>query len=282
MTAKTKLQYAIEQEQTETESKQLVNHLIKSLQQTQNLRSSLIANKNILKNRVDQTFSPIRTSLNNIENKLLVKTDSKLFKEAYEIPLNRVEYDIHQIIEKLTNLSLMNSNDKSCMLNSIRSSVKRLDTKINELESFNRNEADKLQQTLTIEMKDLATNKIDPMQDYLENEYLNISHEYFNNKKKEVNTELEEYSDMEIIDNDDDDDIIKCDSFDFIDFNKELESIHVITDFDYANEYSFKPRINDCNRFIKLKFECSTNDGVTRILNEIFAHPMEYWLMRTQ
>lgn len=83
----------------------------------------------IKENLNHQSFESIHLKLNHLENQIFTRLDKKLFRSQIDMPLNSLEYEMHQLINNLSSATVFNRRDQFSILNNTDYLIKQMLTK---------------------------------------------------------------------------------------------------------------------------------------------------------
>lgn len=295
---------------------------------------------------VKSSFDDVRFQLNLFESQLINKLNKQLFQRQVDLALTSLEYEMRQLILNLsTSMHSVNEASKPIVLNDADAQIKTLVSKLTEIERYLKVQEDQFSRKPTNGMSsflDMLKNLIADESSNIVRNY-STSNEEKNNYRKDLNNNnndekvsikkkeecewhmanghLNEDNSIETITTGDqnDDSIASVEtltndhvendrnSFDFVDFGSELDSIEVITEFDETQTKKLEndqdetrstlvveqslnklhltsddQTSHDDESTMTMTVTTTTNtcDGFSKTFDEILSKPMSYWLLQ--
>lgn len=234
-----------------------INLLLKCLQEVEVLRSDTdILRKRIKENLNHQSFETIQTKLSQLETQIFARLDKKLFRSQIDMPLNSLEYEMHQLINNLSSAAVFSRRDQFSILNNTDFLIKQMLTRMSDIERYKQGQENLVRMNKYSELNENLNLVLEKMKKLLEEETPKImqdigsknsasNQEISNSKMNDIKQWLlvtnnannnngntssspdQSNASFQVQD--------EKNSFDFVDMSSELESIEVINDFDESS-----------------------------------------------
>jgi len=269
----------LEREQIESR----IHLLVKCLEETELVKQTTDSVRKKHKERLNELFESIRMQLNLLETQVGSKLDKCLFQKQIDMPIRTLEFEIRQLIVSLSSsMSLLTSQQKLTVLSNVDISIKQYISKMNDIDRYNKNQLansdnfNKLTQSLNLVLENIK--------ETLEQERPNLIKNYDHNNNEQSKTD--DIKQWLLVSNTNTSNPQE-NMFDFVDFESELDSIEVLTDFEELNSnyrlWLLDPSQDETSKrkkSMEMNKRQVDGDGFSNTFDEINRKPLDYWLLR--
>ncbi|CAF1069377.1 unnamed protein product [Brachionus calyciflorus] len=254
-----------------------LRELFNCLKISDQIRNETEQSKLKLKTRMNKSFESIKVDLAKLETKIYGKVEHEIFKNQIDVPIRNLENDINQLIGNLNSLSLLKDSEKLLCIKSIDSSIDQIKNNLKSIQTYKNNQIDSLDSNQH-QINCLLLNQIENIQTAIRGESINLNSECLNQSDDlDYKKWLLQPKCQEIINK-----LERANSFEFINFNQELDAMDILNDFD---DCDLKPAFetvneNTTNFSVPNRFDLNgKNDCVANLFNNIYSKPIDYWLL---
>lgn len=268
------------------EAERRLVQLLKFSSSTESLRTDTELAKKMIKTKIRISFEDARANLKRLEDKMFSQIESQLISNrSMNTSLRNIEYDINQLIGKLTSMPVLNDKDHEFMMSHVDASIKQIEKNYAILESYKKAELEKFIDGSggRQDVNSLIRQKVDKINKFMEAENLNMNSDMMlKSKSNESQRDEGDYREwllkpreQENSSEETNKSIQRSGSFELLDLEKELDLIDAIEDEEEEDERKFKfEEPMETNGLIV------QDDGVSRIFYDIYNKPTEYWLWK--
>ncbi|RNA04604.1 hypothetical protein BpHYR1_022472 [Brachionus plicatilis] len=244
-----------------------LNELLDCLKISDQIRINTEQSKQKVKNELDTTFDQLKVDLSKLSNNMYKKFESELIKDQIDMPIRNSENDINQLIGNLNSLSLLNDSEKLLCLKQIDSSIQQIKQNLKSIDNYRKSHVDNFYSSQH-HLSHLLKNQIDNIQNTLN---LNQTEDLENSKWLLTSKPLDTTKSN----------LKKANSYELINYDKEWAE--VLEEFDDCDSDVIKKepkQVKSIDNFsVPERFGKDKKDMITKLLNDIYAKPIGYWLL---